>query len=54
MTNALFAVFQLAPGYDDPIHYDVEYCKERGHPAMLTRGLQVFIQTAAGAGNFPH
>ena len=53
MTEALFAAFQLASGDNDPIHYDVEFCKEHGHPAMLAHGLQVFIQTAAGAGNFP-
>ena len=53
MTDALFAAFQLAPGDNEPIHYDVEFCKERGHPALLAHGLQVFIQTAAGAGNFP-
>ena len=53
MTGALFAAFQLASGDNDPIHYDIEFCKERGHPAMLAHGLQVFIQTAVGAGNFP-
>ena len=53
MTDALFAAFQLASGDNDPIHYDVEFCKERGHPALLAHGLQVFIQAAAGAGNFP-
>ena len=47
MTDALFAAFQLASGDNDPIHYDLEFCKERGHPAMLAHGLQVFIQTAA-------
>ena len=53
MTDALFAAFQLASGDNDPIHYDIEFCKECGHPAMLSHGLQVFIQTAAGAANFP-
>ena len=53
-TDALFAAFQLASGDNDPIHYDAEYCKRRGHPAMLAHGLQVMIQTAAGAGVFPH
>jgi acyl dehydratase len=43
----------LASGDNDPIHYYIEFCKERGHPAMLAHGLQVFIQTAAGAGDFP-
>ncbi len=53
-TDALFAAFQLASGDNDPIHYDAEYCKRRGHRGMLAHGLQVMIQTAAGAGVFPH
>jgi acyl dehydratase len=53
-TDALFAAFQLASGDNDPIHYDAEYCKRRGHSGMLAHGLQVMIQTAAGAGVFPH
>lgn len=52
-TEALFAAFQLASGDNDPIHYDVEYCRRRGHPGMLAHGMQVMIQTAAGAGVFP-
>ncbi|OWU83095.1 dehydratase [Oceanicola sp. 22II-s10i] len=54
MTSALFAAFQLASGDNDPIHYDVEYCKARGHRSLLAHGMQVLIQTAAGAGVFPH
>jgi len=53
-TDALFAAFQLASGANDPIHYDVEYCRRRSHPGMLAHGMQVMIQTAAGAGVFPH
>lgn len=53
-TDALFAAFQLASGDNDPIHYDAEHCRRRGHPAMLAHGMQVLIQTAAGAGIFPH
>lgn len=53
-TDALFAAFQLASGDNDPIHYDAEYCRRRGHPGMLAHGMQVMIQTAAGAGVFPH
>lgn len=53
-TDALFAAFQLASGDNDPIHYDIEYCRRRGHPQMLAHGMQVMIQTAAGAGVFPH
>lgn len=54
MTDALFAAFQLASGDNHPIHYDAEYCRARGMPDMLAHGFQVLIQTAAGAGLFPH
>ncbi|MGI9379846.1 MAG: MaoC family dehydratase [Methyloligellaceae bacterium] len=53
MTSGLFAMFQAASGDNDPIHYDVEYCRERGHKDMLAHGMQVLIQSAAGAGEFP-
>ena len=53
-TSGIFAAFQAASGDNDPIHYDIEYCKQRGHPGMFAHGMQVFIQTAAGAGMFPH
>ena len=52
-TSAIFSMFQGASGDNDPIHYDKEFCKQRGHPQMLAHGLQVLIQTAAGAGTFP-
>jgi len=54
MTDALFAAFQLASGDNHPVHYDVEYCRAHGMPHMLAHGFQVLIQTAAGAGMFPH
>jgi acyl dehydratase len=54
MTEALFAAFALASGDNHPIHYDVEYCRRQGMPHMLAHGFQVLIQTAAGAGLFPH
>jgi len=54
MTEALFAAFQLASGDNHPVHYDAEYCRARGMPHMLAHGYQVLIQTAAGAGLFPH
>lgn len=53
MTEALFAAFQLASGDNDPIHYDVNYCRSRGHKHLLAHGMQILIQTAAGAGTFP-
>ncbi|MDS1140526.1 MaoC family dehydratase [Pusillimonas sp. SM2304] len=54
MTDALFAAFQMASGDNHPVHYDVEYCRAHGMPDMLAHGFQVLIQTAAGAGLFPH
>ena len=53
-TDALFSAFQLASGDNHPIHYDVEYCRARGHRNLLAHGLQVLIQTASGGGVFPH
>ena len=52
-TSAIFLMFQGASGDNDPIHYDKEFCKKRGHSEMLAHGMQVLIQTAAGAGSFP-
>lgn len=54
MTEALFAAFQLASADNHPSHYDVEYCKARGMPALGAHGFQILIQSAAGAGWFPH
>ncbi len=54
MTDAIFLAFQAASGDNHPIHYDREYCRARGMPDMLAHGYQVAIQTAAGAGIFPH
>ena len=31
LTDANFAAFQMASGDNHPIHYDVEYCRARGH-----------------------
>jgi len=54
MTEANFAAFQTVSLDNHPIHYDVEYCKQLGHPGPLAHGLQVLAFTAAGAGLFPH
>ncbi len=52
--DANFAAFQLASGDNHPSHYDLEYCQKRGHPNLLAHGFQALIQTAPGAGTFPH
>lgn len=54
MTHALFSAFQLASGDNHPVHYDTEYCRRQGAPDMIAHGFQVLVQTAAGAGMFPH
>lgn len=54
MTDALFAAFQLASGDNHPIHYDLAFCRRLGMPQMLAHGFQTLIQTASGAGLFPH
>ena len=54
VTDANFAAFQMVSADNHPIHYDVEYCRERGHPAPLAHGFQVLCFTAAGAGTFAH
>ena len=54
MTEGLFTAFQAASGDNHPIHYDAEFCKQRGLPSMLAHGFQVLIQTAAGTGDFPY
>ncbi len=54
VTDAQFLAFQAASGDNHPIHYDREYCRAHGMPDLLAHGFQVLIQTAAGAGMFPH
>ena len=52
MTEAHFAAFQMLSADNHPIHYNVEYCRERGHPGPLAHGFQILCFTAAGASNF--
>ena len=48
-TEALFYAFQLVSGDNRPLHYDAEFCKERGLPGVLAHGFQVLAQCAPGA-----
>ena len=52
-TSGLFSMFQAVSGDNDPIHYDREFCRKKGHSDMLAHGIQILSQTAAGAGTFP-
>ena len=54
VTESHFLAFQAASGDNHPIHYDRPYCVAHGHRDLLAHGFQVLIQTAAGAGLFPH
>ncbi|HEX5321414.1 MAG TPA: MaoC family dehydratase [Stellaceae bacterium] len=54
VTEANFAAFQTVSGDNHPIHYDIEYCRAKGHDGLLAHGFQVLCFTAAGAGNFAH
>ena len=53
VTDGHFAAFQAASGDNHPIHYDRPYCQAHGHRELLAHGMQVLIQSAAGAGVFP-
>jgi len=52
VTEAHFAAFQTLSADNHPIHYDVEFCRERGHPGPLAHGFQILAFTAAGASTF--
>ncbi|MBO0735784.1 MAG: MaoC family dehydratase [Alphaproteobacteria bacterium] len=52
MTEAHFSAFQTLSADNHPIHYDVEYCRERGHPGPLAHGYQTLCFTAPGASTF--
>jgi acyl dehydratase len=54
VTEAHFAAFQTVSADNHPIHYDAEYCRDRGLPAPLAHGFQILCFTAAGAGSFAH
>jgi acyl dehydratase len=47
--EADFLAFQALTGDDHPIHYDLEYCRQRGHPERLAHGLLLMALTALGA-----
>src|SRR6516225_2193589 len=52
MTEAHFAMFQTISADNHPIHYNLEYCRERGHKGPLAHGFQILAFTVAGASAF--
>ncbi len=54
VSDSHFAAFQLASGDNHPLHYDLEYCHDRGHRDLLAHGFQMLVHTAPGAGDFPY
>src|SRR5215471_15966120 len=53
ITDAAFAAFQTASGDMHPSHYDIEFCRARGHSELFAHGLHTVVLTAPGASNFP-
>lgn len=49
ITDAHFLAFAGLTGDNHPIHYDLEYCKNRGYPERLSHGLLNAAQTVLGA-----
>lgn len=54
VTEAQLLAFQAVSGDNHPIHYDIEYCRQRGHRGLLVHGYQVLSIAAIGAGPFAH
>ena len=49
VTEAHFAAFQTISADNHPIHYDVEYCRERGHKAPLAQLRKLTLSRARGS-----
>ncbi len=49
LDEAQFRDFAGITGDDHPIHYDLEYCRRRGHPERLAHGLLNTAHTVLGA-----
>jgi acyl dehydratase len=47
--DAEVAAFRAASGDNHPLHYDMEYAKERGFPSILVHPLQMLLYTTPGA-----
>ena len=54
ITEAQLLAFQAVSGDNHPIHYDIEYCRRRGHRGLLVHGYQVLSIAAIGAGPLAH
>ena len=49
LTEEQFRGFADLTGDDHPIHYDLDYCRGRGHPERLAHGLLNTAHTVLGA-----
>ena len=38
-TSGIFSMFQGVSGDNDPIHYDVEFCKQKGHKNISAKAI---------------
>ena len=42
--SGIFSMFQGVSGDNDPIHYDVVFCKQKGHKDMLAHGSRLSVK----------
>ena len=52
--DAEVMAFRTASGESHPLHFDMHYAKERGHPAILAHAFQVLLLTTPGASDFSY
>lgn len=53
LDETAFRWFAGASGEAHPLHNDLAYCRDQGHPELLASGFLVAIQTTAGSGLLP-
>lgn len=52
--DAEVTAFRTVSGDNHPLHYDVEYARERGLPNVMVHGLQMLLLTTPGASDFSY
>ena len=52
--DAEVAAVRAASGDNHPLHYDMEFAKERGFPSILVHPLQMLLYTTPGASDFSY
>lgn len=50
--DAEVMAFRTASGETHPLHFDMDYARERGQPAILAHPFQILLLTTPGASDF--